>query len=514
MKKEDENVEKDFESNSILDNKYNICRKIGQGSFAKVYLVLDKNYKEKYAAKILLQNENVSQVEKENFFKEGKILQKIKEASNINITQNVIKYYESGTGDIKNEEDKILSSNRHYLISEYLSKGNLTKYLNKTNGFKEKYAKIIFSKILKGIQFIHELDICHLDIKPDNVLLDSRYNPIITDFGLSTEMNKIDKNEYLKIKHDCIKGTPYFICPEMNAGKDYYGIKADIFSLGVVLLYLVSNKNGFTLAKRNSNSYKLIINKKEHENFWKSFANNETSLLNLSKEFKDLYLKLVAYSPNNRPNSVKDIFDDPWLKEVNTFTENDYKEYEDIMKSLEDEIKQDNETLENSNNENNKITGFRADNSDYQVYFDYNLKPNYIYKTGLNAMNYIKIKGDLDPVDFMNSLANKIKNEFDCEINENPNKLKFEAVFKNKLNEMMDEDIEEKEEEDEEEEKEEIRDIEQFEFKDCKINIKLFESINGGYEVHFVKTQGDFMDYYQYFQDIKKIIKILLKTEN
>ena len=132
---------------------------------------------------------------------------------------------------------------------------------------------------------------------------------------------------------------------------------------------------------------------------------------------------------------MKDIFDDPWLKEVNTFTENDYKEYEDIMKSLEDEIKQDNETLENSNNENNKITGFRADNSDYKVYFDYNLKPNYIYKTGLNAMNYIKIKGDLDPVDFMNSLANKIKNEFDCEINENPNKLKFEAVFKNKLNE-------------------------------------------------------------------------------
>ena len=76
-----ENEEKDFENNSILDDKYIICRKVGQGSFAKVYLVLDIKDKEKYAAKILL--ENIAQVDKESFYKEEKILRKIKENYNI-----------------------------------------------------------------------------------------------------------------------------------------------------------------------------------------------------------------------------------------------------------------------------------------------------------------------------------------------------------------------------------------------------------------------------------------------
>ena len=43
--------------------------------------------------------------------------------------------------------------------------------------------------------------------------------------------------------------------------------------------------------------------------------------------------------------------------------------------------------------------------------------------------------------------------------------------------------------------------------------IKLFESINGGYEVHFIKKQGEYMDYCKHFEEIKNIIKDYLKVK-
>ena len=43
--------------------------------------------------------------------------------------------------------------------------------------------------------------------------------------------------------------------------------------------------------------------------------------------------------------------------------------------------------------------------------------------------------------------------------------------------------------------------------------IKLFESINGGYEAHFIKKQGEYMDYCKHFEEIKNIIKDYLKVK-
>ena len=72
-------------------------------------------------------------------------------------------------------------------------------------GFQEKHAKIIFSKILEGVQFIHDSDICHLDLTLDNILLDDKYNPIITGFGLSLENIKNKNDEYQLINDDFIQ---------------------------------------------------------------------------------------------------------------------------------------------------------------------------------------------------------------------------------------------------------------------------------------------------------------------
>ncbi len=77
-----------------------------------------------------------------------------------------------------------------------------------------------------------ELGIAHRDIKPENLLLDEQMNLKIVDFGLS---NTFKTNE--KLITAC--GSPCYAAPELIKGLEYIGIKADLWSAGVVLFYLV-----------------------------------------------------------------------------------------------------------------------------------------------------------------------------------------------------------------------------------------------------------------------------------
>ena len=499
---EEKDLKKDLENDSILNEKYTINSKIGEGEHAKVYLVTDIN-KETYAAKIL--KENQEQVDINAFYREIEILKKINEVKGSE--RLIIKYYDSGKGDIK--KGSLVSSNRDYLINNYFPNGNLYTYLKKTKtGFEEKYAKIIFWKILEGIKFLHDLSICHLDIKLDNIVLDSHYNPIIMDFGLSSEMIKKGPDDYEYLKQN--KGTPKFMCPEMFKMVKYKGIQADIFSLGVVLIYLVSNKNAFVLANKSDDSYKKFI-KKDYKGFWDSFINNEPHLIKISEELKKLYFKLIAYLESNRPKNISEIFNDPWLADVKNYTNEDYQQYENYMINLENQ--KDNETLENNNqtNLNNQINeGNRSMSNDDENYFGFDIKPKCINKTGLNAMNYIKINGYLNPIDFMSFLLKKLRTEFNCGIHvEDKKKLKFEATFTNEIRDEL-EKYESSKDEEEGEQEVDLADI--FQLKDSIIMIKLFESINGGYEIHFIKKQGEYMEYSKHFEEIKNIIKDYLNA--
>ena len=86
---------------------------------------------------------------------------------------------------------------------------------------------------------------------------------------------------------------------------------------------------GFEEASENDIYYSLIKNKK-YEDYWKleKFSN-----INISESFKKLYLKMVNFSPKERP-SIDEILKDDWLKEINELNE-------EQMKSLENEIKQE-----------------------------------------------------------------------------------------------------------------------------------------------------------------------------
>ena len=176
---------------------------------------------------------------------------------------------------------------------------------------------------------------------------------------------------------------------------------------------------------------------------------------------------------------------------------------------MDAKITNQNETVNTNNNFNiNTGMGENKDLSDdLEVeYFNLDLTPKYILKADLYMKHYIKINGEFNPARFMNVLANKIKNNFGdkCQIKENEKKLKFNVIFENS------EEIEIEGWGELENLKDEKKDNILFERKECIIQIKLFEYLNGGYVVRFEKIQGEIEYIHKNMNNIKKIIKNML----
>ena len=135
--------------------------------------------------------------------------------------------------------------------------------------------------------------------------------------------------------------------------------------------------------------------------------------------------------------------------------------------------------------------------------------------------HFIKIKGNLNPVKFMNSLANKIKFKFEkiCTIDEKKNKLKFKANFEDdeeNNDDKLDDDLTEEikkliEEEENNEEKEENEDeINYIKGRECSIQIELLKNNNREYILRFLKKSGDIEEYYKYLKEIYNLVSKII----
>ena len=191
---------------------------------------------------------------------------------------------------------------------------------------------------------------------------------------------------------------------------------------------------------------------------------------------------------------------------------------EDQLKKLEEEIIEEFLRIDSKVNkvlkvvaESNLIESLDCDKGigdededNSQKYFDLSLKPEYA-KSRL-GMNFIKIEGNLSPADFMDKLANKIKQKFknNCKIDESKEELKFNITFNeenlNELEDKLDElDIEENEEINENLLK-----------KEYVMKCKLYESLNGGHFLKFSKKSGYLEDYYNNLVIIISLVKEII----
>eukprot|EP00913_Durusdinium_trenchii_P024101 g22634.t1 len=135
-------------------------------------------------------------------------------------------------------------------------------------------------QILAGVERVHETNVVHRDMKPENLLLDERQCIKIVDFGLS---NTFQDQQLLQTA--C--GSPCYAAPEMIAGNQYYPPMVDVWSCGVILFALVC---GF-----------LPFEDQNHAELYKKILNAEYEVPNfISKEVAGLIGGMLTTDPDKR----------------------------------------------------------------------------------------------------------------------------------------------------------------------------------------------------------------------
>ena len=161
-------------------------------------------------------------------------------------------------------------------------------------------------QLLDGLIYMNKRNICHRDLKADNILLDDKFNIIISDFGFACALNSSEE-----LKNYC--GTTTYMPPEMNANnprnlecwkdaKSLDGEKIDVFSLGVLLFILRIGCPPFYSAKPTDPYYRCFCSRRKNlQLFWKGHFRLHADKMPDSYEFtcwKDLIQKMLEPDPD------------------------------------------------------------------------------------------------------------------------------------------------------------------------------------------------------------------------
>ena len=481
-----------------INSKYLIKELLNSGFQAFAFLVLEKETNKEYVAKVFK--------ESQKFYcdQEVNILNTLKEENN----PYIVKIIDSGEGEVIRKNKPTI--NTKYYILEYASFGNIFDYIYYGgNGFGELYGKVIFSKIMEGIKVCHEHDICHRDLKLENILLDKDFCPKVCDFGFAC-INSPNLTQVL--------GTKGYLPPEMYETRPYDGKNVDIFCLGEALMILVTGIPGFEIATKNNQYYQKIC-RKNISLYWKIIEPQiKSNGIILSPEFKDLYIKMVTYNPGSRP-SAETVLNHPWFDEIKELKkdkekmvkiENELKQkLIDLEPTVREKVKKHLEAKNSNSEEDYNSSNTRSAGDEGVIYFNNDIKAKEI-DTQMNMNNCIKIKKLLNPNKFMNSLCQKMINKFgndNCFIKANKKRLKLEVIF---------EEDEEVKDELPEEIKEELKKLgidggieDNGDNNDLKMNIKLYK-YSDEYILRFIQREGKRNKFLDKFTAISNLVENII----
>ena len=285
-------IRKDFfirEIEGKVTEYYEVLKKIGEGTFSKVYKVKEKETGEIRAMKEV----NKSKIGLKNYKTEIKILSMLDHP-------NILRLFE-----VIEDEKNI------YLIMELCTGGELLSRM-KNNRYKEREAAKLMEQIVSAVVYCHEKGICHRDLKPHNILFlnENPDSPIkIVDFGISKIFDpslsflkeEIDDAGNKFKKMSSVVGTMYFLSPEVLKGN--YNEKCDIWSLGIILYILLCGYPPF----KGSNEKEII---KKISSL--KFEFRQAEWKNISESAKNLISNMLC--PEKKRISAKEVFNSKWLK--------------------------------------------------------------------------------------------------------------------------------------------------------------------------------------------------------
>ncbi len=205
---------------------YKLLGLLGTGGMSSVYLAEHAQLKVRRAIKVL----PVSRVNDSSYLE--RFLQEAQAAARLN-HPNIVQAYDIG-----------VQKKHHYIVMEYVEGRDLQNLVKETGTLDYDQAANYIRQAAEGLAYAHQSGLIHRDIKPANLLVDPRGIVKLLDLGLARFTD--EETPSLTIAHDeNVLGTADYLAPEQAVDSHRVDYRADIYSLGCTLYYLLTGHPPF-----------------------------------------------------------------------------------------------------------------------------------------------------------------------------------------------------------------------------------------------------------------------------
>lgn len=336
---------------TILGNRYEIIRKIGDGGMAFVYEAKDRLLNRIVAVKVL----RPEFVDDEEFL--AKFKREAEAVANIS-HPNIVNVYDVGC------DGKV-----NYIVMEYVDGQNLKEIIKNEGTLDEYTALDITKQIAKALSAAHKKGVIHRDIKPHNILISSEgRNVKVADFGIAKAATNSTMTNI-----GSIIGSVHYFSPEQAKGKPVKN-NADLYSLGIVLYEMLLGKVPF----KGDSPISIAL---QHINEDIEFSSEEKT--QIPQSIRTLIKKLTEKSPEDRYQSSEEVIEDieyieqnidlDFIKQYDDFATRRIPPVEIVNNSTSSTKDKKTFKEKNDKNEESKPLFFKNKTKNNDVY---NRKPN------------------------------------------------------------------------------------------------------------------------------------------
>ena len=221
-------------SGKLLDKRYQVGRRLGEGGMSYVYRAQDTESGRPVAVKILLPRLSRDPAAVERLRREAEIAMRLDHP-------NVCPILRLG------EADRMI-----YLVMPYLEGEPLSEHETRRGPIPVHEGIPLLVQICRGLRHAHELQIIHRDLKPENIMLvpdgttdrgEPKHRAVVMDFGLAKERRAGPEVAKLTAT-GIVLGTPEFMSPEQIRGKPLDG-RSDVYALGILAFEMFSGQLPF-----------------------------------------------------------------------------------------------------------------------------------------------------------------------------------------------------------------------------------------------------------------------------
>ena len=260
----------------VLNDRYEIHRRLARGGMAQVYLARDRSLDRPVAVKELVPEFAVDPSFVERFRREAQAAAGLSNA-------NIVGVFDWGEQD-----------GTYFIVMEYVDGPSLAQVLRADGPLHPNRAAEIASEVAGGLGFAHSRGVVHRDVKPGNVLLTKSGQAKVTDFGIARALSSADDD---LTQAGSVMGTATYFSPEQAQGLSV-DPRSDLYSLGVVLYEMVTGRPPFAGDTPLAIAYKHVQDQP---------PSPSTLMPTLPPGLEAIIMKLLQKNPDDRYASAEDL---------------------------------------------------------------------------------------------------------------------------------------------------------------------------------------------------------------